>query len=91
MQKVNLFQGYPKSRVVRGDIIPAHSPMISARSDVVGSLLRLPELLAAQKQLAEGLITPGEFKKKEDKAVDQAIALQEEAGLEVATDGEMRR
>ena len=72
-------------------IIPAHSPMISARSDVVGSLLRLPELLAAQKQLAEGLITPAEFKKKEDKAVDQAIALQEEAGLEVATDGEMRR
>src|SRR5262249_6835424 len=65
--------------------------MISARSDVVGSLLRLPELLAAQKQLADGLITPAEFKKKEDKAVDQAIALQEEAGLEVATDGEMRR
>jgi len=65
--------------------------MISARSDVVGSLLRLPELLAAQKQLTDGLITPAEFKKKEDKAVDQAIALQEEAGLEVATDGEMRR
>jgi len=65
--------------------------MISARSDVVGSLLRLPELLAAQKHLAEGLITPGEFKKKEDKAVDQAIALQEEAGLDIATDGEMRR
>ena len=65
--------------------------MISARSDVVGSLLRPPELLAAQKQLAEGLTTAAEFKKIEDKAVDQAIALQEEAGLEVVTDGEMRR
>ena len=65
--------------------------MISARSDVVGSLLRPPELLAAQKQLAQGAITATEFKKVEDKAVDQAIALQEEVGLEVVTDGEMRR
>ncbi len=69
----------------------SHSPMINARSDVVGSLLRPPELLAAQKQFAEGPITAAEFKKIEDKAVDQAIALQEEAGLEVVTDGEMRR
>ena len=81
----------PQSAQNRYAIIPAHSPMISARSDVVGSLLRPPELLAAQKQLAEGLITPAEFKKIEDEAVDQAIALQEEAELEVVTDGEMRR
>ncbi len=67
------------------------SAMINARSDVVGSLLRPPELLAAQKQLAEGVITAAEFKKIEDKAVDQAIGVQEEAGLEVVTDGEMRR
>jgi 5-methyltetrahydropteroyltriglutamate--homocysteine methyltransferase len=65
--------------------------MINVRSDVVGSLLRPAELLAAQKELAEGVITPAEFKKIEDKAVDQAIGLQEEAGLEVVTDGEMRR
>ncbi len=65
--------------------------MVSARSDVVGSLLRPPELLAAQKQLAGGAITTAEFKEIEDKAVDQAISLQEEAGLEVVTDGEMRR
>lgn len=65
--------------------------MISARSDVVGSLLRPPELLAARKQLAEGLITAAEFKRIEDKAVDQAVGLQEEVGLEVVTDGEMRR
>jgi len=65
--------------------------MINVRSDVVGSLLRPPELLAAQKRLAEGAITAAEFKKIEDKAVDQAIGVQEEAGLEVVTDGEMRR
>ncbi len=32
-----------------------------------------------------------EFKRIEDRAVDEAIALQEAAGLEVVTDGEMRR
>ncbi len=65
--------------------------MITARADVIGSLLRPAELLAAQKQLAQSAIRPHEFKKIEDRAVDQAIALQEEAGLEVVTDGEMRR
>ncbi len=65
--------------------------MISPRSDVVGSLLRPPELLVAQKQFSEGAITAAELKRIEDSAVDQAIALQEEVGLEVVTDGEMRR
>ena len=32
-----------------------------------------------------------EFKAIEDRAVDRAIALQEQAGLDVLTDGEMRR
>ena len=36
-------------------------------------------------------MTHAEFKAVEDRAVDDAIALQEEAGLEVVTDGEMRR
>ena len=65
--------------------------MINARADVVGSLLRPPELLSAQKQLVAGELTPAEFKRIEDRAVDQAVELQEEAGLEVVTDGEMRR
>ncbi len=65
--------------------------MISSHADVVGSLLRPPELLAAQKQLAEGALKPAEFKKVEDRAVDEAVALQEQAGLEIVTDGEMRR
>jgi 5-methyltetrahydropteroyltriglutamate--homocysteine methyltransferase len=64
--------------------------MITAHADVVGSLLRPPQLLAAQKQLAAGTITT-EFKLIEDLAVDDAIALQESVGLEIVTDGEMRR
>jgi len=65
--------------------------MITAHTDVVGSLLRPPELLKARGDLAAGRITPAEFKIIEDRAVDQAVALQEEAGLDVLTDGEMRR
>ena len=65
--------------------------MITAHADVVGSLLRPPELLDAQKQLAAGTITPAEFKPIEDRAVDGAVALQESVGLEIVTDGEMRR
>lgn len=65
--------------------------MIALHADVVGSLLRPPELLAAQKELAAGRITHAQFKACEDRAVDEAIAIQEEAGMEVVTDGEMRR
>ncbi|MFQ5935544.1 MAG: cobalamin-independent methionine synthase II family protein [Acidiferrobacterales bacterium] len=65
--------------------------MITAHTDVVGSLLRPSELLKAQKARVAGAITQAAFKAIEDRAVDQAIALQEAAGLEVVTDGEMRR
>jgi 5-methyltetrahydropteroyltriglutamate--homocysteine methyltransferase len=65
--------------------------MILAHADVVGSLLRPPDLLGAQKQLAAGNLRPAEFREIEDRAVDHAIALQENVGLEIVTDGEMRR
>ena len=65
--------------------------MISAHADIVGSLLRSPELLKAQEQLAAGQINQAQFKEIEDQAVDDAIALQESVGLEIVTDGEMRR
>ena len=65
--------------------------MITTHADVVGSLLRPPELIQTRKDVAEGKITQAKFKHIEDLAVDAAIALQEEAGLEVLTDGEMRR
>ena len=65
--------------------------MLQARSDVVGSLLRPPELLSAQDSLARGELSEHEFKRIEDASVDAAIRLQEDAGLDVVTDGEMRR
>jgi 5-methyltetrahydropteroyltriglutamate--homocysteine methyltransferase len=65
--------------------------MITVHADVVGSLLRPPELLAAQKQVADGTLTFSHFKEIEDRAVDDAIALQESVGLQIVTDGEMRR
>src|SRR4051812_27984072 len=61
------------------------------RGEVVGSMLRPQELLEAREQVAAGAITRTEFKRIEDRAVDEAIALQERAGVEVVTDGELRR
>lgn len=60
-------------------------------ADVVGSLIRPAELLVAREDAAAGRITPSAFKRIEDAAVDSAVAAQEEAGLEVLTDGELRR
>ena len=65
--------------------------MITAHADVVGSLLRPPWLLAAQERLRAGQITRPAYKSIEDRAVNEAVAQQEEAGLTVLTDGEMRR
>lgn len=61
------------------------------RSDVIGSLLRPDYLKQARKKRASGELSHAEFKKIEDRAVDEAIALQIEAGLDVISDGEMRR
>ena len=65
--------------------------MIAAHTDVVGSLLRPPELLKARSEVATGKMTQAAFKAIEDQAVDKAVALQETVGLQVVTDGEMRR
>jgi 5-methyltetrahydropteroyltriglutamate--homocysteine methyltransferase len=51
------------------------------RSDVVGSLLRPPALWSAREALERCDMAP----------VDEAVRLQEAAGLDVVTDGELRR
>jgi len=61
------------------------------RSDVVGSLLRPAYLVEAREALEAGRLAPAAFKRIEDRAVDEAVALQEAAGLDVVTDGELRR
>jgi 5-methyltetrahydropteroyltriglutamate--homocysteine methyltransferase len=61
------------------------------RTDVVGSLLRPKSLLDARRQFEDGKLSQDKLKEMEDDAVRQAVALQEAAGLDVLTDGEMRR
>jgi methionine synthase II (cobalamin-independent) len=61
------------------------------RSDVVGSLLRPPELKAARARWERGELSASALKQVEDQAVDDAVSLQESAGLDVLTDGELRR
>ncbi|HVB64493.1 MAG TPA: methionine synthase, partial [Nitrolancea sp.] len=61
------------------------------RSDVVGSLLRPAYLHQARNAHEAGEIGPRDFKRVEDRAVDEAIQLQVDAGLDMLTDGEQRR
>jgi len=61
------------------------------RADVVGSMLRPRELVDARRALREGRLGPEEYRSVEDAAVDAALRIQEEAGVDVVTDGEMRR
>ncbi|MFH0749846.1 MAG: cobalamin-independent methionine synthase II family protein [Candidatus Gottesmanbacteria bacterium] len=61
------------------------------RADVVGSMLRPRFLLDAQEKLKQGKISPAELTLFEDKAIKEAIAIQEQTGVDVITDGEMRR
>jgi 5-methyltetrahydropteroyltriglutamate--homocysteine methyltransferase len=61
------------------------------RTEVIGSLLRPTVLLAARKDLEAGEMGPVEFKRVEDGAVDEAVKLQVDAGIDVITDGEQRR
>src|SRR5919201_7108554 len=61
------------------------------RAEVLGSLLRPAYLSEARAKHEAGELPDEEFKKLENRAVDEAIALQEGAGLDVITDGEMRR
>ena len=61
------------------------------RADHVGSLLRPPWLHAARAERAAGTISAEELRAVEDRAVRDAVALQQEAGLQSVTDGEFRR
>jgi 5-methyltetrahydropteroyltriglutamate--homocysteine methyltransferase len=61
------------------------------RADHVGSLLRPKSLLEARAQRARNEISAAELKLREDDAIREAVKMQEQVGLKVATDGEFRR
>jgi 5-methyltetrahydropteroyltriglutamate--homocysteine methyltransferase len=61
------------------------------RAEVVGSLLRPAWLKDARAAWQQGKLSAAEFKRIEDRAVDAAVAQQEAIGVDVITDGELRR
>ncbi len=61
------------------------------RAENVGSLLRPGYLLEARDRHARGDLSDPELARVEDRAVDEAVARQERAGIDVLTDGEQRR
>src|SRR5229473_192273 len=61
------------------------------RADHVGSLLRPSSLLAARDDYAAGQISAPQLRAAEDAAVADVVAMQDELGLQSATDGEFRR
>ncbi len=61
------------------------------RADHVGSLLRPANLLEARGDYADGRLAADELRAAEDAAIRQVIRMQEEIGLQAATDGELRR
>ena len=67
---------------------PATPPF---RADHVGSLLRPPALREARDAFERGALPRAELTRIEDAAIRDVVKLQEEVGLEAATDGEFRR
>jgi 5-methyltetrahydropteroyltriglutamate--homocysteine methyltransferase len=61
------------------------------RAEVIGSMLRPAYLMEARAAFEQGALPASDFKRLEDRAVDQVIAIQEGSGVDVVTDGEMRR
>src|SRR5487761_470599 len=73
------------------EVVMARRTSPPFRADHVGSLLRPQRLLAARDEFAAGKITPAELRAVEDEEIPKAIRMQEEVGLQSATDGEFRR
>jgi 5-methyltetrahydropteroyltriglutamate--homocysteine methyltransferase len=61
------------------------------RADHVGSLLRPARLLQAREDRAAGRISAEELRAVEDDAIRDVVRMQQDVGLQSATDGEFRR
>ena len=61
------------------------------RAEQVGSLLRPPALLQARAAWAAGQITIEDLRAQEDRAILAALEKQRSIGLDILSDGEMRR
>ncbi len=61
------------------------------RADQVGSLLRPPEVLAARETHEYGSSTADQLRQVEDNAILQALDMLRSVGIEIFSDGELRR
>ena len=61
------------------------------KAEVVGSLLRPAAIHEARSGRAQGRVSADELWAIETRAIEDALALQRDAGLKVCTDGELRR
>jgi 5-methyltetrahydropteroyltriglutamate--homocysteine methyltransferase len=73
--------------------VSAPKPGTSApyRADHVGSLLRPAVVKRAMEEFSEGKISAAQRQAAEDEGIRTLVALQEDVGLRVVTDGEARR
>ena len=69
-------------------IVASRAPF---RADHVGSLLRSPSLKALRIKKESGQATAQELAAAEDAGIRDVVKLQEDAGLQGITDGELRR
>ena len=67
------------------------APLPPYRADHVGSLLRPQSVLKARDDAAAGRITAEALRAIEDDAIRDVVKMQEDVGLQAATDGEFRR
>jgi len=65
--------------------------LLSHHADMVGSLLRPPQLAAARQEWRSGERSAESLREIEDAAIVEAVRATEATGLPVATDGEFRR
>jgi 5-methyltetrahydropteroyltriglutamate--homocysteine methyltransferase len=69
----------------------ASSRVPSNAIDHVGSLKRPPELVAAWREWEAGKLPPEQLREVQDRAIREAVTMQERLGLPIVTDGEFRR
>ena len=68
-----------------------HRTIPPFRGDHVGSLIRSPALYEARAARKRGEIDASALRRVEDEAIRDAVRMQEDVGLQAATDGEFRR
>ena len=74
---------------IRADAVTQEKPPF--RAEHIGSLLRPSTLLQKRERFAHREISRADLTASEDAAISDAVALQEQLGLRLATDGEFRR